>query len=110
MNIPISQLLVAIGVMMAITFLQKCVPFIALGAVKDNKFVHYLAKQLPPAIMLLLTLYVLKLAWKGSSSPASYVSLAAAAVTAGVHLTCRNTLLSIGIGIFAYAMLQHYLA
>lgn len=100
-----SNLMIAILMMSAITFSQKCLPFLVLSSIKNNKFIYHLAEYLPPSVMLILTLYALKLQWKGYATP-TLIPIIPAFITAILHLRFRQTLLSILGGVISYALMQ----
>jgi branched-subunit amino acid transport protein AzlD len=101
------DLIIAIFIMTLITFSQKWLPFLVLEPIKNSKVISYLAKQLPPSIMIILTLYALKMQWQGWSYP-SFVPISAALFTACVHTFLRKTLISISAGIVVYAILKFF--
>jgi branched-subunit amino acid transport protein AzlD len=99
------DLIIAIFIMALITFSQKWLPFLVLEPIKNSKVVNYLAKQLPPSIMIILTLYALKIQWQGWNYP-SLIPISAALFTACIHVFLRKTLISISAGIATYAVLK----
>ena len=94
-----------VAVVSLVTILLRFLPFLVLGNGKETpKFVLYLGKYLPYAIMGMLVVYCLK---GLSFATAPYALPEVIAVTAVVflHLWKRNTLLSIGGGTVFYMIL-----
>ena len=86
-----------------------CLPFALFGGKKQvPKFVQYLGNVLPVAILGILIVYCLKDFEQGN---VNYIvpQLIAVALTAGVHLWRKNTLLSIAVGTIGYMLLIHFL-
>lgn len=99
-------LLAVIGVMAAATFLTRLAPFVALHHLRDHPVLLFLGRYMPPAVMTILVFYSLKdVEFASPSSGAG--TLAAVAITVGMHLWRRHPLLSIATGTAAYmGMLQ----
>lgn len=95
MNVTHSILVIAICAV--ITFLERALPFIIFRNRKVPAPVEYLGKVLPMAIMMTLIIYCLKdISFTQAAGWAP--EIIAAAVTAGLHIWKRNTLLSIFVG------------
>ena len=98
-----SALLIA--VVSAVTILLRFLPFWVFGGKKETpKWVSYLGKVLPCAIMGMLVVFCLK----GVSlreSPHGLPELIACAVVVVLHVWRRSTLLSIVGGTAAYMLL-----
>lgn len=77
------------------------------GKKQVPKFVQYLGNVLPVAILGILIVYCLKDFEQGN---VNYIvpQLIAVALTAGVHLWRKNTLLSIAVGTIGYMLLIHF--
>lgn len=87
-----------------VTILLRFLPFLIFRNRETPKFVAYLGKVLPYAIMGMLVVYCLK----GVSfikSPYGLPELIACALVALVHIWKRNTLLSILSGTVAYMLM-----
>ena len=95
----------AIAVMAAVTFLTRALPFLLFDrGERPPQLVLYLGRVLPPAIMGMLIIYCLK-AITPTAYPFGLPELIAVAITAGLHLFKRNTMLSIFGGTAAYMVL-----
>ena len=94
----------AIVVMAAVTFLLRTLPFLIFSKVKTPRFIGYLGKYLPFAIMGMLVVYCLKEV-RPLAYPYGLPELIAIAVVALLHLWRRNTLLSILCGTVSYMLL-----
>ena len=95
--------LILVGVL--VTMATRFIPFLIFGENrKTPPIIEYLGKVLPCAIMGMLVVYCLK----GMSflrSPYGLPELIACAVTAGLHVWKRSSLLSIGGGTVCYMLL-----
>ena len=95
-------LIVVVGLVTALT---RFLPFLIFGEKrKTPEIVTYLGKVLPFAIMGMLVVYCLKDV-EFLSAPFGAPELISIAITAGLHIWRRNSLLSIGIGTVSYMML-----
>ncbi len=96
--------LVIIGVCAACTFFERALPFLIFGRRPVPPWVRYLGRLLPLAVMVTLVIYCLRSVT--FASPAGFVpSLVGAAVTVGLHLWKRSTLLSVVGGTACYVLL-----
>lgn len=97
-----------LGIILAVaagTQLTRWLPFWLFPEKKQPPaVVAYLGKVLPPAMMGLLVVYCLR-SVDVSAPPHGLPELIAIAVTAGLHLWKRNTLISIGAGTVVYMLL-----
>lgn len=86
------------------TALTRFTPFLFLKRLQGNPHLHFLAANLPPAIMLLLVVYCIKDVQflKPPHGLPEILSLAAVTV---IHLLLKNYLLSIAIGTACYMVL-----
>lgn len=103
-----TQLILMIAVAGACTFATRLFPFALFGGKKEvPKFIKYLGAVLPVAILGILIVYCLRDFEKGSIN---YVlpQIIAVALTAGIHLWKKNTLLSIAVGTIGYMLLIHF--
>jgi len=94
---------ILIAVMSAVTILLRFLPFLIFR--KDPpKYISYLGKVLPPAIIGMLVIYCLKdmTPWV---HPFGIPELIAAACVVGTQLWKRNTLISILTGTVVYMLL-----
>lgn len=101
----LTQQLVTIGLCALATMLTRFLPFLLFSSKRPTpKYVQYLGKALPPAIFGMLVVYCLKSVSIVSGSH-GLPELIAIAVTVGLHLWRRQTLLSIAGGTVAYMLL-----
>ena len=103
-----TQLILMIAVAGACTFATRLFPFALFGGKKEvPKFIKYLGHVLPVAILGILIVYCLRDFEKGSIN---YIlpQIIAVALTAGIHLWKKNTLLSIAVGTIGYMLLIHF--
>lgn len=102
------NLLESLGIVAAValaTQITRFLPFILFsGERKLPRVIEDLGKLLPPAMMALLVVYSLRSVDVFSGSH-GLPELIAVAVTAGMHLWRRNTLLSILLGTAVYMLL-----
>ncbi|MBQ4116078.1 MAG: branched-chain amino acid transporter permease [Clostridia bacterium] len=95
---------IMVGIIAVVTILLRFIPFLIFRNRETPKFVAYLGKALPYAIMGMLVVYCLK----GVSfikSPYGLPELIACALVALVHFWKRNTLLSILSGTVVYMLM-----
>ncbi len=94
-----------IAVMAVVSFLLRAFPFIVFSGKKETpKFVTYLGKVLPYAIIGMLVIYCVKdISFSEVSNFLPYII--AGAVVVLLHLWKRNTLLSIIAGTISYMAL-----
>ena len=101
----LTQRLVTIGLCALATMLTRFLPFLLFSSKRPTpKYVQYLGRALPPAIFGMLVVYCLKNVSIVSGSH-GLPELIAIAVTVGLHLWKRQTLLSIAGGTIAYMLL-----
>ena len=104
MTISVGRSLVIIAICAACTQLERALPFLIFGRRSVPKVVSYLGRILPMAVMAALVIYCLR--GITFASPDGFApQLIAAAVTAGLHLWKRSTLLSIVGGTACYMLL-----
>ena len=104
-----THLLIMVLVAGACTFATRLFPFALFGGKKQvPKFVQYLGNVLPVAILGILIVYCLKDFEQGN---VNYIvpQLIAVALTAGMHLWRKNTLLSIAVRTIGYLLLILFL-
>ena len=90
-----------------VTMGLRFLPFLLLRGREVPKFVTYLGKVLPFAIMGMLVVYCLK-DMVITAAPFGIPELIGCAVVALLHLWKRNTLLSIGAGTLCYMLLVQF--
>ena len=101
----LTQRLVTIALCALATMLTRFLPFLLFSSRRPTpKYVRYLGRALPPAIFGMLVVYCLKNVSIVSGSH-GLPELIAIAVTVGLHLWKRQTLLSIASGTIAYMLL-----
>ena len=96
-----SALLIA--VMAAVTMLLRFLPFLIFRK-KTPKYVTYLGKVLPPAVIGMLVIYCLK-DISPLTAPFGIPALIAAAVVVGLQIWKRNSLVSILAGTAVYMLI-----
>ncbi len=97
--------LLLIAVISAVTLMIRFLPFILFPAGKETpRYIAYLGRVLPYAVMGMLVIYCLKNI-SFAASPFGVPELLAVALVAGLHLWKRNTLVSIGAGTVCYMLL-----
>ena len=103
------QALITIGILAVITLLIRALPFILFkGSRPVPKFVTYLGKVLPYALIAMLVVYCLKdvsFAEGGTYGIPEAISII---VVALLHKIKHNMLLSIGIGTVLYMILVQF--
>lgn len=94
-----------IAVVALVTMGLRFLPFFVFGGGKETpKFISYLGKYLPYAIMGMLVVYCLK-GVSFINAPYGIPELICVAAVVGLHLWKRNTLLSIAGGTILYMIL-----
>lgn len=101
-----TYVMIMIAVMAGVTMLLRFLPFMIFGERKTPAFIDFLGKYLPYAIMGMLVVYCLK-GVSFISAPFGIPEMIAVAVTAGLHVWRRNTLISIICGTVCYMILIH---
>ena len=100
-----TQAIVLIAACAVCTFLTRLVPFALFGGKKEPpKFVRYLGRMLPPAVIVILIVYCLK-SWNFSVVSTFVPQVICVMVVAILHVWKRNNLLSIGVGTLLYMFL-----
>ncbi|MDR3070324.1 MAG: branched-chain amino acid transporter permease [Propionibacteriaceae bacterium] len=99
-----------IGIMVACgaaaTILTRFLPFWLFGTREPPRFVLYLGRTLPPAVMAMLVVFCLKDA-KVLTWPFGIPEILGVAITAGLYLWRKNMLLCVIVGTASYmALLQ----
>ena len=101
----LTQQLITIAMIVLGTAITRYLPFLLFPSGRQTpKYVRYLGKVLPPAMMGLLVVYSLRSTDLLGGSHGIPEAIAVA-VTAGLHLWRRNTLLSILAGTVCYMLL-----
>ena len=101
----LTQRLVTIALCALATMLTRFLHFLLFSSRRPTpKYVRYLGRALPPAIFGMLVVYCLKNVSIVSGSH-GLPELIAIAVTVGLHLWKRQTLLSIAGGTIAHMLL-----
>jgi len=101
MSIDVGRSILIIAVCALCTFAERFLPFAVFGGREVPGVVKYLGKILPMAVIAALVVYCMQ--GTSFSSLSGFVpQLAAAAVTAGLHLWKKNTLLSVAAGTAVY--------
>jgi branched-subunit amino acid transport protein AzlD len=101
--------LIAIAVVAAVTFGTRALPFALFGGKRPApKFILYLGRALPPAVMAMLVVYCLK-GVNITAAPFGLPELIAVAMAAALQLWRRNSLLSIFSGTAVYVLLVQFI-
>ena len=94
-----------VAVTAAVTITLRFLPFLIFGGEKKTPpYISYLGKVLPYAIMGMLVVFCLKNV-SLLAAPHGIPELIAGAVTVGLHIWKRNTLISIVAGTVCYMLL-----
>ena len=101
--------LAIVAVTALVTALLRALPFLLFRGRDLPRWVTWLGRVLPPAIMAVLVVYCLRGLDLGGPAH-GLPELIAVAATAGLHLWRRNTLLSIAVGTAVYMALIRVLA
>ena len=104
MNETTLHAIILIAVMAVITFALRALPFLIFGKRETPKFIIYLSKVLPYAIMGMLVVFCFKNV-KVTSFPFGLPELIAISVVVALHLWQRKMLLSIAGGTVCYMLL-----
>ena len=99
-----SRAILAVCIMAGITFILRSMSFVLFTHGKTPKYISFLGKYLPFAIIGMLVVYCLKNV-SLVSAPYGIPEFAAVALVAVLHLWKRNTLLSILAGTVSYMLL-----
>ena len=90
--------------MALITLALRVLPFLVFAKGETPKFIIYLSKVLPYAIMGMLVVFCFK-GVKVTQAPFGIPELIAGAITVALHAWRRNTLISILCGTVSYMLL-----
>lgn len=104
MNASIGYSIAVIAICIAITFLERLLPFLIFRKGEVPPIIRYLGRILPMAVMAALVVYCLK-GVSFASLEGWIPSLVGVGITAGLHLWKGNTLLSVVCGTSAYMLL-----
>ena len=100
-----TEALLTVGVIAGVTLLTRALPFLLFPASRPTpKWIAYLGRVLPFAIMGMLVVYCLK-AVDPTAFPFGLPELIAIAFVVGMHKWRHNMLLSIGGGTVLYMLL-----
>ena len=103
-----TYVMLMIAVIAVVTMLLRFLPFLIFGERQTPKYIEYLGRFLPYAIMGMLVVYCLK-GMTFVKAPYGIPEIIAVAVTAGLHVWKRNTLVSIICGTVCYMLLIQFL-
>ena len=99
------QALGVIALIAVLTLFTRAVPFLLFpSGKKQPRYVLYLGRVLPQAMIALLVVYCLKGAGWGAW-PYALPELLSVAAVAALHLWKKNTMLSVGAGTVLYMVL-----
>lgn len=104
MNDTVIHSIILIAVMALITFGLRVLPFLVFAKGETPKFIIYLSKVLPYAIMGMLVVFCFKNV-KVTQAPFGIPELIAGAITVVLHAWKKNTLISILCGTVSYMLL-----
>lgn len=105
----LNQQIVTIGMVVVGTVATRFLPFLLFPSHKPTpKFIHYLGKVLPSAVLGMLVIYCLKdvSITTGSHGIPEFIAIA---VVVALHLWKRQMLLSIAAGTIIYMGLIQFL-
>ena len=101
------ETILTIGAVVAGTMLTRFLPFIIFSKIKPPKFVSYLGRVLPAAVIGLLIVYCLK---DAVFTPAHGLPEGIAILfIALLHIWRKNIFLSLGLGTIFYMVLVQYI-
>ena len=105
MTMTLTEQIITIAICALGTMATRFLPFLIFGGKKPTpRYIQYLGKALPGAIFAMLVVYCLRNVTPLTGSHA-LPELIAIAVTVGLHLWKRQTLLSIAGGTVVYMLL-----
>ena len=108
MRLNFTQSVITIAVIALTTMLTRYLPFLIFPEKREiPKFIEYLGKVLPPAMMGLLVVFCFK-DLKITASPFGIPELISVAVVALLQVFKKNVLLSIGVGTALYMVLVQF--
>ena len=108
MKLTVLQTIIIILAITLGTQISRWLPFIAFSGKKETpKFVKYLGRVLPPALMGLICVYCFKGTQILTGSHGLPELIALAVITA-LHVWRRNMLLSIAAGTVVYMLLVNF--
>ena len=102
-----NYVIAMIAVIALVTMLLRFLPFMIFGERKTPKYIDFLGKYLPYAIMGMLVVYCLK-GMTFTSAPFGIPEIIAVLLTGALHVWKRNTLLSIICGTVCYMLLIQF--
>ena len=108
MTMTLSEQIITVSLVALGTIATRFLPFIIFPAHKPTpKYIQYLGKVLPPAVISLLVVYCLKdvSLFTGSRGIPELVSIL---LIVTLHLRRRQMLLSIGMGTLVYMLLLQF--
>lgn len=105
---PLALAAAAIAVSGLIIYGTRLLPFAVFSRRTPGAFVRFVEKYIPSVIMAVLVVYCYKDV-PFSAAPFGIPHIAGAAVTAIVHLSCRNAMASIFSGTAVYMVLSRLL-
>lgn len=99
-----ERLIAAVVIMAGVTVLTRALPFLLYKRRNPPKIILFAQRYIPPMVMLILVVHAIgDASWR--LPPYGVPELAAAALTAGLHLWRRNALISIFSGTALYMVL-----
>ncbi len=105
MNIPVWDAVAIFAVTAIMTWITRALPFMVFGNKKElPRFINYLGKVLPGAIMATLVIYCLR-SIDLTEFPFGLAELISVAVVVVVHLWRKNIFWSIAGGTLCYMIL-----
>lgn len=103
-----GYVLAGLAIVGVITVLLRLAPFVALARLQESRLVAFLGLFMPAGVMVILVMYTLK---DTTAAPASWVpAVVALALTIGLHLWRRSSVLSVLLGTAAYIALATAMA
>jgi branched-subunit amino acid transport protein AzlD len=100
-----SYIALLVAVSAAVTWALRALPFAVLAPMRHSAVVRYLSVQMPVGVMVMLAIYTLHTAPRGTPREMLWLAIGVA-VTAGLHLWRGQALLSILVGTAVYVTLM----
>ncbi len=110
----VNYLLLGIAVAALASIISRALPFIVLSKYANAPLLHFLGKQLPGAILIILVVYslqdlsIFEADMSLTDSAKGWPLLMASLIVTALHFWRRNALLSIFLGTGIYMFLIQY--
>lgn len=87
-----------------VTFILRLAPFILMEGLSSNQYLKYISEKMPVGVMLLLVVYTFINVDFGVY-PHGIPQLVSTVLVLTIYWYTKNTLITIGLGIFAHLLL-----